>query len=254
MFGLDERIADLAQGDALVLVLAVALILGLRHASDPDHLAAVSTLIAAQPEGGTRRAGRLGLAWGLGHALALGVFGVPIVLFNAYLPDPVQRGAEALVGLIIMLLAARLLVRWRRGHFHAHPHRHGDVEHRHLHPHPHRHGEGRAHHEHAHAPENQLGRSPLQAFGIGLVHGAGGSAGVGVLLLATIPEQAEAAAALAVLALATAFSMAALSSTFGYAITRGPVLGRMLAFAPAMGVLTLAFGCWYALEAVGAVT
>jgi ABC-type nickel/cobalt efflux system permease component RcnA len=233
----------------LALVLAVALGLGLRHASDPDHLAAVSMLIASEPEDGTRRAGRLGLAWGLGHATTLALFGLPIVLFHAYLPDAAQRGAEALVGLVIMFLAARLLVRWRRGHFHAHAHRHGDTEHRHLHPH----GMHRARHDHAHEPEARLGRSPAQAFGIGLVHGMGGSAGVGVLLLATIPGQAEAVAALIVFALGTAVSMAALSSAFGYAITRGPVLRRVLAFAPAMGVVTLAFGGWYALGAVGAV-
>jgi cytochrome c biogenesis protein CcdA len=233
----------------LALVLAVALGLGLRHASDPDHLAAVSTLIASEPEDGTRRAGRLGLAWGLGHATTLALFGLPIVLFNAYLPDAAQRGAEASVGLVIMLLAGRLLVRWRRGHFHAHSHRHGDTEHRHLHPH----GTHRPRHDHAHEPEARLGRSPAQAFGIGLVHGMGGSAGVGVLLLATIPDQAEAVAALLVFALGTAVSMAALSSALGYAITRGPMLRRMLAFAPAMGVLTLAFGAWYALGAVGAV-
>ena len=71
MFGLDDWIAELAHGEALVAVLAVALLLGLRHASDPDHLAAVSTLIASEPEDGTRRAGRLGLAWGLGHATTL---------------------------------------------------------------------------------------------------------------------------------------------------------------------------------------
>ena len=85
------------------------------------------------------------------------------------------------------------------------------------------------------------------------MHGTGGSAGVAVLVLATIPGQTEAVAALAVLALGTALSMALLSSVFGYAITRGPALRGMLAFAPAMGVVTLAFGCWYALGAVGAV-
>ena len=247
MFGLDDRLAELAQGGGLAVVLCVALLLGLRHASDPDHLAAVSTLIATDPEDGTRRAGRLGLAWGAGHALTLAAFGLPIVLLGAYLPDTLQHAAEAAVGLMIMFLAVRLLLRWRRGHFHAHPHRHGDLEHRHLHPH-HSHG-----HEHAHEPETRLGRSPLQAFGIGLVHGTGGSAGVAVLLLATISDQVEAVAALSVLAIGTAISMAMLSSAFGYAITRGPVLTRMVAFAPAMGVLTLAFGCWYTLGAVGAV-
>jgi ABC-type nickel/cobalt efflux system permease component RcnA len=283
MFGLDDWIAELAQGEGLALVLLVSLLLGLRHASDPDHLAAVSTLIASDPEDGTRRAGRLGLAWGGGHALTLAAFGLPIVLLQAYLPDTAQRAAEAAVGLMIMFLAARLLLRWRRGHFHAHAHRHGDVEHRHLHPHqPHSHDATQAHshgavhghshgavhghshgadhghshgavHDHTHEPESRLGRSPWQAFGIGLMHGAGGSAGVGVLLLATIPGQAEAVAALMVLAAGTAVSMASLSSAFGYAITRGPVLRRMLAFAPAMGLVTLAFGGWYTLGAIGAV-
>ena len=247
MFGPDEWIGELAHGEGLTAVLFVALLLGLRHASDPDHLAAVSTLIATDPEDGTRRAGRLGLAWGGGHALTLAAFGLPIVLLGAYLPDALQHAAEAAVGLMIMFLAARLLLRWRRGHFHVHPHRHGDLEHRHLHPH-HSHD-----HEHAHEPEARLGRSPLQAFGIGLVHGTGGSAGVAVLLLATISDQVEAVAALVVLAIGTAVSMAMLSSAFGYAITRGPVLTRMVAFAPAMGALTLAFGCWYTLGAVGAV-
>jgi ABC-type nickel/cobalt efflux system permease component RcnA len=249
MFGLDEWLAQLAHGEALVAVLAVALLLGLRHASDPDHLAAVSTLIASEPEDGTRRAARLGLAWGLGHATTLALFGVPIVLFHAYLPHAVQRAAEALVGVVIVFLAARLLARWRSGHFHAHPHRHGHVEHRHLHPHE----DPAARHDHPHEPQTTLGRSPLQAFGIGLVHGMGGSAGVGVLLLATIPGRTEAVAALLVFAVGTAASMAIVSSAFGYAITRGPVLRRMLAFAPAMGALTLAFGVWYTLGAVGAV-
>jgi ABC-type nickel/cobalt efflux system permease component RcnA len=247
VFGLDDWMAELARGEGLALVLLVALLLGLRHASDPDHLAAVSTLIASDPEDGTRTAGRLGLAWGAGHALTLAAFGLPIVLLQAYLPDTAQRAAEAAVGLMIMFLAARLLLRWRRGHFHAHEHTHGDLAHRHLHPHA---GHD---HDHVHRPEARLGRSPWQAFGIGLVHGTGGSAGVGVLLLATIPSQPEAVAALVALALGTAVSMALLSSAFGYAITRGPVLRRTLAFAPAMGVMTLAFGGWYTLGAVGAV-
>jgi ABC-type nickel/cobalt efflux system permease component RcnA len=248
MFGFDEWISELAHGHALLVVLAVALVLGLRHASDPDHLAAVTTLIASDPDQGRERAGRLGLAWGLGHALTLGLFGLPIVLLGAYLPDSIQRAAEAAVGVMIMLLALRLLLRWRRGQFHAHAHSHGNVVHRHLHPHEQAHR-----HDHSHKPETQLGRSPAGAFAIGLIHGIGGSAGVTVLLLATIPDRAEAVAALGVLALGTAMSMALLSSAFGYAITRGPALHRMLALAPTMGVVTLAFGGWYALGALGAV-
>jgi ABC-type nickel/cobalt efflux system permease component RcnA len=247
MGGIDQQIAHLASGHALLVVLAIALALGLRHATDPDHLAAVSTLIASDPADGTRRATRLGLAWGLGHATTLVAFGLPIVLFKGYLPEPVQQGAEVAVGVVIMVLALRLLVRWRRGQFHAHAHRHGPVTHRHLHPHAQLPG-----HRHRHEPESQLGRSPAQAYGVGLIHGTGGSAGVGVLLLAGLPNRGEAAAALVVFAVAAALSMATLSSGFGYALTRGPVLRRMLALAPAMGALSLVFGAWYALGALHA--
>jgi ABC-type nickel/cobalt efflux system permease component RcnA len=248
MGGLDQSIAQLAGGHTLLVVLAVALLLGLRHATDPDHLAAVSTLIASKPENGTRQAGRLGMAWGLGHATTLIAFGMPIVVFDSYLPEGVQRAAEFAVGLVIIALAIRLLVSWRRGRFHAHVHQHGSgVEHRHLHPH----GHG-GHHEHTHDTAPLLGRSPRQAYAIGLVHGTGGSAGVGILLLAGIPDKPEAAAALTLFAFAAALSMATLSSGFGYALTRGPFVRRILALAPALGCLTLAFGVWYALGALSA--
>jgi ABC-type nickel/cobalt efflux system permease component RcnA len=250
MSGLDDALAHLADGQTVAVVLAVALLLGLRHATDPDHLAAVSTLIAAAPDNGTRRAGRLGLAWGLGHATTLLLFGLPVVLFGSYLPEAVQRAAEALVGMVIVALAVRLLLRWRRGRFHAHSHRHGAVEHRHLHPHD----RGASHdHEHDRPVAQRLGRSGTQAYGIGLVHGMGGSAGVGVLLLASIPDRGQAIAALVLFAVAAAGSMAALSCGFGYALTRGPVLRRVFALTPALGLAALAFGTWYLLGALTAV-
>jgi hypothetical protein len=108
-------------------------------------------------------------------------------------------------------------------------------------------------HDHQRLPLRLLGRSPRQAYAIGLVHGTGGSAGVGILLLAGIPHKLEAAAALAVFAAAAALSMATLSSGFGYALTRGPLLRRTLSLAPGMGLATLAFGVWYALGALSAV-
>src|SRR5512133_1107687 len=176
MFGLDDFLASFSDGTTLVLVIAVAILLGLRHATDPDHLAAVTTLIAGGRERAARQAGKLGFAWGLGHATTLFAFGVPILLFKAYLPETVQSTAETSIGLVIMALAVWLLVRWRRGLFHVHVHDHGDG----LHAHGHRHGRV------AHAHSTRRARSPVQTFGIGLIHGMGGSAGVGVLLLATI--------------------------------------------------------------------
>ncbi len=200
----------------IALALLVAVLLGLRHATDPDHLTAVTTLVLGDEEQGSRRAGRLGLAWGLGHAVTLLALGLPVVLLHGEIPDGVHRVAEAAVGVLVAALALRLLVRWRRGYFHVHVHRHGDVVHAHPHVHERPHVE-----EHRHDHEERLGRSPLAAFGIGLVHGVGGSAGVGILLVGAIATGPAAAAALVLFAGAAALSMALISATLGSA-SSGP--------------------------------
>jgi ABC-type nickel/cobalt efflux system permease component RcnA len=234
MFGLDGQLASLSDGATLLSVLAVAVLLGLRHATDPDHLAAVTTLLAST-ERRARDAAALGVAWGAGHALTLFTLGVPIVLYRAYLPDALQHGAETAIGFLIAGLAVWLLIRWRRGTFHAHAHVHGLRSHGHLHSHR---GE-----PHGHARN----RTPLGAFGIGLLHGVGGSAGVGILLVSTIDSRPLALAGLAILAACTALSMTLLTTGFGLTLGSRP-LGR---FAPALGLASLAFGLWYALGAQG---
>ena len=117
MLGLDERIASFSDGTSVWIVLVAAVLLGLRHATDPDHVAAVATLVAGAREGAARRAGALGLAWGVGHAVTLFAFGLPILLLNGYLPERFQQTAETAVALVIVYLGVRLLVRWRRGAF-----------------------------------------------------------------------------------------------------------------------------------------
>ena len=219
------------------VILLISLLLGLRHASDPDHLAAVTTLIASEEERKqAHKAGLMGLLWGLGHGTTLVVLGLPLVLFNRFLPEPVQVIAETLIGAIIVFLAVRLLVRWRRGLYHAHTHSHDDEPpHRHVHSH-----RESGTHEHAHALPH---RTPVSAYGIGLVHGIGGSGGLTLLLLSTISNRAEAVGALLLFATGTAVSMALLSTAFGLAIV-----------APVLGVLGVAFGAWYALGALALVT
>jgi high-affinity nickel permease len=239
MFGLDDKIAGLSDGATLLVVAAVAVLLGLRHASDPDHLAAVTTLIASGKERATRAAARLGFAWGLGHATSLFVFGVPVVLYSAYLPEAVQSAVETSVGFLIVALAVLLLVRWRRGLYRDDSHEHEGETHAHVHSSARR---------HAHAT-----RSACQAYGIGLVHGMGGTAGVGLLLLATIHDHVVAIAALAVFAFCTAVSMALLSTGFGLALGSAPVRRSFDRLAPALGAVSLGFGVWYALGAQGLV-
>jgi ABC-type nickel/cobalt efflux system permease component RcnA len=240
MFGLDDFIASYSDGAAVWIVLLAAIVLGLRHATDPDHIAAVTALVAGAPERAARRAAGLGLAWGLGHALTLFGFGLPILLLDQYLPEPVQQGAETAVAFVIVYLAVRLLVRWRRGFFHAHEHEHGSAKHRHLH------GHSDYTHEHPHADRTRIG-----AFGIGLVHGMGGSAGVGILLVAAIASPWLSVAALALLAIFTAVSMTILSTGFGATLASAPVRNSLAAVAPGLGVASLAFGLWYGTAAWG---
>jgi hypothetical protein len=241
VFGLDHWLSGFSDGGTLLVVAGVALLLGLRHATDPDHLAAVTTLIAGGNERGARGAVRLGAAWGVGHATSLFALGLPIVLFKAYLPSAVQDGAETVIGGVIVALAVWLLVRWRRGLFHVHVHAHGRRPHAH----------GHSHSGDAHPHRVASARTPLRAYGIGLVHGIGGSAGVGVLLLATIHSHAVAAAALGVFALFTAVSMALLSAGFGLTLARPAVQRSFARVAPAVACASLAFGVWYALGAQG---
>jgi high-affinity nickel permease len=241
VFGLDERLAAFSDGTTLAIVLVVAVVLGLRHATDPDHLAAVTTLIASGKDRAARSAARLGAAWGLGHASSLFAFGLPIVLFKAYLPDTVQRAAETTVGVLIAGLAIWLLVRWRRGVFHVHVHVHTGPVHAHGHTHA-----ARPAHPHA-APRV---RSAWQAYAIGVVHGMGGSAGVGVLLLAAIHDRLVAVCALALFAAFTAISMALLSTGFGLTLQKVGVGRWFHRTAPILGSASLAFGVWYALDAL----
>ena len=225
MFGLDDWVAGLSESASVGVVLLVAILLGLRHATDPDHIAAMATLIASGREHAARSAARLGVWWGIGHAITLVVFGIPILLAERFLPERVQQGAETAVAALIVFLGLRLLVRWRHGYFDLH-----------AHPHPER--------EHRHAV-----RTPLGAFGVGLVHGMGGSAGVGVLLLATIPSETIAVASLLLLALFTAVSMTVVTVGFGLTLSARPVAAASTALVPVLGAASLAFGLWYAAAA-----
>jgi len=178
--GVDSFISGNAAGHGALVVLLLAFALGLRHASDPDHLVAVSTLVADTRGRAARAAARLGAAWGLGHATTLLAFGLPVLLVRSYLPRVVEQSAEALIGVIIIALAARLLLRWRRGAYHLHVHAHDGERHLHMHSHA-----RESRHAHRHVV-----RTPRQAFSIGLVHGTAGSGGVAVLLIAAISSTA----------------------------------------------------------------
>lgn len=235
MFGLDDSIAGLSDGRSVALIVVVAILLGLRHATDPDHLAAVTTLIAGGRDRGARAAAGLGLAWGLGHATTLFLFGLPIVVYGRFLPERLVQLAETVIAIVIVYLALRLLVRWRQGFFHVHLHEHDGERHAHLHSHA-------ESSEHAH---RHKARSPLGAYGIGLVHGIGGSAGVGILIVAAVESTSLAVISLVLLAIFTAVSMTMLTSGYGLTLVSRPVRRTFDVIAPALGIVSLAFGIWY---------
>jgi hypothetical protein len=217
---LDQALTDLAQGATLPVVLLVALLLGLRHASDPDHLAAVAPLATDDPAD-RRRAVRLGLAWGAGHATVLALVGVPLVLSRAEVPEGVGGLLERAVGVMIVVLALRALVRWaadRRAARAGVPAA----------------GPGRV-------------RSARTAYAVGAVHGLAGTGAVVLLLLTLLPARGEALAALLLFAPATMLSMALVTAGWTWMLSR-PGLARVhgAAIVPAVSVAALVFGAGYA--------
>ena len=232
---IDTWLTGLFDGAPLLVALAIAFLLGLRHASDPDHLVAVTSLVAAE-DGDTRAAARLGAWWGLGHAAMLVVIGIPLIAFKSELPLWLESGAEKAIGLVIVVLALRVIWKWFRGDFrdgrHAHPEPEG--AHSHLRPAQPR--------EHGHRPV----RTPRQAFSIGVLHGIAGTGAVVLLLLAALPTKLEAALALGVFAPMSIASMALCTTAFAWVLTRRivePVYRSALI--PAIGLFGVTFGVWY---------
>ena len=219
------------------VVLLAAVLLGLRHAADPDHVAAMATLVARAPARGGHAAGMLGLAWGLGHATTVVLVGVPLLVLGAHLPGWLQQTAEAAVGLVIVVLSVQLIRRSRAERLHLHEHDHPDgVRHTHLHAHC-----RGASHAHLHA-----GRTHRGAFGIGLLHGLAGSGAVAVLLLAAIESTPLALAALMLFGAASAVAMAVASTGFGLTLMRARGRRTWARAEPLLGCMTLAFGLLYA--------
>jgi hypothetical protein len=230
---LDESIGGLFEGAPLLLALVLAVLLGLRHASDPDHLVAVTSLTAGQ-DSGPRDAARLGAWWGIGHALTLVLIGIPLIVFKTELPAWLESAAEKAIGVLIIALAVRVIWKWAKGDYRVGRHVHEDEgSHRHLYE-----GDG----DHAHPP-----RTPHQAFGIGALHGLAGTGTVVLLLVAALPTQLEAALSLAVFAPASVASMAACTAAFTW-VLKHPIVepAYRSVLIPAFGAFGVMFGCWYA--------
>src|SRR2546422_1909685 len=164
---------------SIVAVLAIGGLLGLRHAFEPDHLAAVSTL-ATRP-GGRRlwSAARLGLIWGLGHTVTVGAVALLVLVLGVQLPARLWPAAELIVAGLLVLLGSMVIWRYVRGRWHMHAHAHtAAAPHFHLHSHA-----ADPSHGHAHATVDAR-----RSLGFGIAHGLAGSGAIAALLVAAVPD------------------------------------------------------------------
>ena len=163
---------------SIVAVLAIGGLLGFRHAFEPDHLAAVSTL-ATRPSARLWSAARLGLVWGLGHTVTVGAVALLIIALGIRLPDRFWPAAELLVAALLVLLGTLVIWRYVRGRWHMHVHTHPAAG-----PHFHLHSHGTdAAHGHGHAVVDAR-----RSLGFGIAHGLAGSGAIAALLVAAAPD------------------------------------------------------------------
>jgi hypothetical protein len=210
-------------------VCLLGLLLGARHAFEPDHLAALSTLVAEQR--GARRAAALGALWGTGHAGALLLVGLVLALVRARMPDRLSDAFELAVAVMLVALGARALLRAVRegAGGAASRHHHGGRVHEHAGP-----------HRHLHLAGWTFGR---RSFFIGVVHGLAGSGSLTALALASLPTTAARLLYVALFGAGSIGGMALLSGVAGWPLgrlARHPAAARLLA--GATGLLSLAMG------------
>jgi sulfite exporter TauE/SafE len=223
----------------LTAVLALGFALGMRHALDADHLAAVATL--ATRSRSVAQTVLQGVAWGTGHTLTLMLFGGAVLVAGAVVPARAAQALELAVGVMLVVLGAEALYRLRRERIHFHPHHHADgVAHFHAHSHrgqvaPH----DPARHEHPHG-------FPARALVVGMVHGMAGSAALVLLSLEALRSPAWGLVYIAVFGLGSILGMAALSAAIAVPLrlsSRRLTRGRD-GLSAAVGLATLVLGCY----------
>jgi ABC-type nickel/cobalt efflux system permease component RcnA len=244
---------------SLLAVVLLGFFLGMRHATDPDHVIAVTTIVTRYRRRGG--AALIGALWGLGHTLTILVVGTGIILLGWVIPSRVGLALELAVGVMLIVLGlANLSGGFQRdtesiapdehGHspVHVHPHPHGDYVHTHAH--------GHDPESHPHTPEEtplaRLDRwlgsltfyQVVRPLIVGIVHGLAGSAAVALLVLTTIREPRWAILYLLVFGLGTVAGMMLITAAIAWPFTRAgaryPGLHRGLRVAS--GVVSLVFG------------
>jgi len=214
-------------------VLGLGFVLGLRHALDADHLAAVSTVLAERPS--WRASGLVGLSWGIGHTLVLLFVGVIVLVLRVPIPEPLALAAEGLVGFMLVLLGALLGLKLIRERWHLHPHDHDGKMHVHLHSHSHAYGHGHAH----------WWRESVRPLCIGMAHGLAGSAALLLLVVASAQTVADGLLYIAVFGCGSILGMMLIGLVLSVPVVCSLRLGRplFLAVQGLASVGSIALGC-----------
>ena len=194
--------------------MTLAFLIGLQHALEADHIAAVASLVSDKT--GLKRIVRHGAIWGIGHALTLGAFGGAVYALKLALTPRLENALELAVGVMLVLLGLRVIYRMVRDRIHFHVHRHSGGE-AHFHAHSHA-GDVADHrksaHDHGH-PDHGWRRS----LAVGMMHGLAGSAAIVALTASTASTPVLGLAFMALFGLGSIFGMAAFSAAIAVPFT-----------------------------------
>lgn len=248
--------------DAAPLGIALlGLILGMRHATDADHVIAVTAIVSGERRIGA--AARIGIAWGLGHSVTVFLVGGAIILFKLTIPARLGMAMEFTVAIVLILLGISVLAHssprvtnWlglkrKDDEWLAHSHAHEHDGATHAHPHAHPHGDAHSHRSHLLPKPARFARGSLErAFGVGLVHGLAGSAAIALLVLGAIPDPMWGLVYLAIFGFGTIVGMALITTAIGLPVSLTAArLGSLNhALLVGAGLLSLGFGLFLAYQ------
>lgn len=189
----------------LLSVLSLGLILGIKHAIEPDHVIAVSTIASQSKK--LWQASLAGVFWGIGHTATLFIVGIIVILMKGEIPQKWAMSLEFLVGIMLVALGIKTIISFKNIHIHTHKHD-GDVEqHKHVHSHL---NSGQHDHRHQHKKVTYLGSTI-----IGLVHGLAGSGAMILLTMSTVKSVGEAAVYILIFGLGTVIGMLFFTTIIG---------------------------------------
>jgi high-affinity nickel permease len=215
-------------------ILGFGFLLGLRHALDADHLAAVSTVLAERPS--MTASGVVGLWWGVGHTVTLLIVGTIVLASGIRIPDALAVAAEVGVAVLLILLGGSLAHRLYRQRWHVHSHHHAGERHVHLHSHIRR-------DDHAH---RHWAAQSLRPLCIGMAHGLAGSAALLLLIVSTTQGFAQGVAYIAVFGLGSILGMMTIGLTISLPVVCSLAIGQrtFVAVQGAAGAASLCVGLW----------